>query len=180
MIAILKAFHIAALAIWCAGLITLPVLLGLHRHILRDKSAHSIQYNYTRFRKLTHLTYTAVATPAAVLAIGFGTALIFAAGVFEMWLLAKLACVVGMVLAHIWLGHLIVQSSEKEVDWPMPNPVLAFFVALPSMAGVLWFVLAKPDLQSFAQALPAWLQTPLDINWNSIAAHFNLSQRELP
>ena len=180
MIAILKTLHIAALVIWCAALVCLPILLSLHRQIAADPAANAVQRNYTRFRKLTHVTYTAVATPAAVIAIAVGTVLIFVAQVFEVWLLAKLTCVVGMVLAHIWLGHLIVQSSEREVDWRMPWPALALLLALPSILGVLWFVLAKPDLTQMVQSLPAWLHSPLKLDWAQLLGNWLPAQEDLP
>lgn len=161
MTAAIKLLHIAALVVWCAGLITLPLLLGLHRHIAAHPSPQGVQYNYQRFRKLSHVTYTAIATPAAVVAIAAGTALIFVAQVFEVWLLLKLGCVAGMTLAHAWLGHLIVQSGERDLSWRMPWPGLALVVALPCMLGVLWLVLAKPDLGRWVQLAPAWMAEPL-------------------
>jgi protoporphyrinogen IX oxidase len=162
MIALVKALHIAGLVLWCASLLTLPLLLGLHRQLAASPNATQLQHNYTRFRRLTHFTYTALATPAAIVAIAAGTVLIFGAQVFEMWLLAKLACVAGMVLAHAWLGHLIVQSGEKEVHWRMPAPTLSLLLAVPCMLGVLWLVLLKPDLGQLANAVPDWLQAPRD------------------
>lgn len=190
MIAIIKTLHIAALVVWCAGLLTLPVLLGLHRHITADVSTgaanpmrHQLQHNYTRFRQLTHFTYTALVTPAAIIAIAAGTALIFGAKVFEVWLLAKLAFVAGMVLAHAWLGHLIVQSSEREVHWRMPWPAVAWLVAVPCMLGVLWLVLAKPDAALWLQALPAWATTPAALDLTPLlqwAQSWSAPQEALP
>jgi uncharacterized membrane protein len=104
MIAALKAIHIAAMLCWCAGLVALPLLLMSYGHARR-------QVRYSEFRLLTHYGYVAFATPAAVIAVVAGTALIFAAGVFDLWLIAKLAFVSFMALAHAWLGHLIEQSG---------------------------------------------------------------------
>ena len=161
MIALIKTLHIAALVVWCATLVALPALLGLHQHVARQTHWVDVQHHYVRFRRFTHVTYTAVATPAAVLAIAAGTVLIFAAQVFEVWLLAKLVCVAGMALAHAWLGHLIVQSGERSVYWRMPWPGLSWLVTVPCMLAVLWLVLAKPDLQAAVQRLPAWSSQPL-------------------
>ena len=161
MIAIIKTLHIAALVVWCASLVALPALLALHYHVAKQADWVQVQHQYVRFRKLTHVTYTAVATPSAVLAIAAGTVLIFAAQVFEVWLLAKLVFVAGMALAHAWLGHLIVQSGERSVHWPMPWPGLAWLVTVPCMLAVLWLVLAKPDLQAAVQKLPDWASQPL-------------------
>lgn len=160
MIAILKALHIGSLVLWCAALIALPLLLGLYRKVSDTSQPSLVQENYTRFRRLTHLSYTLIATPAAVIAISAGTALIFAAAVFEIWLLVKLVFVAGMVLAHVWLGHMLVQSGERGLFWRMPRPAAALLVAVPCMLGVLWLVLAKPDLSDLAQALPDWMTEP--------------------
>lgn len=168
MIALIKAFHIAALVVWCAALLALPVLLGLHQQAQKHRSAAQQELQYYQFRRLSHHTYTKLATPAAVLAIAAGTALIFAAQVFEVWLLAKLAAVAGMSLAHAWLGHLIVQSGERPMGWKMPWPGWAWVIALPCMALVLWLVLAKPDLSRALHLLPDWMREPLALdmqNW---------------
>lgn len=170
MIAILKALHIGSLVLWCAALIALPLLLGLYRKVTDTSSPALVQENYTQFRRLTHLSYTRIATPAAVIAISAGTALIFAATVFEIWLLLKLACVAGMVLVHVWLGHMLVQSGERGLFWRMPRPAAALLVAVPCMLGVLWLVLAKPDLSDLAHALPVWLIEPRGISLQALGS----------
>lgn len=161
MIALFKTLHIAALVIWCACLLALPLLLGLHERMVHAVPLHQLQHSYAQFRRLTHVTYTVVATPSAVIAIAAGTVLIFAAQVLELWLLAKLAFVAGMALVHAWLGHLILQSKERELGWRMPWPALALVLAIPCMLAVLWLVLAKPDLRGVVAALPDWSREPL-------------------
>lgn len=160
MIAALKALHIAAMLVWCAGLIALPLLLIAYGGARR-------QSRFSEFRLLTHYGYVAFVTPAAVVAVVAGTGLIFAAGVFDLWFIAKLALVSVMALVHAWIGHLIEQSGQQRqgvlVDgarsrgYAMPNPVLALVVAVPAMAGVLWLVLAKPDLAWVADLLPPFM-----------------------
>ena len=161
MIAALKAIHIAAMLCWCAGLVALPLLLMSYGHARR-------QVRYSEFRLLTHYGYVAFATPAAVIAVVAGTALIFAAGVFDLWLIAKLAFVSFMALAHAWLGHLIEQSglqrygrgTDPTKGYEMPYPGIALAVILPAIGAILWLVLAKPDLSWVADLLPALMQEP--------------------
>lgn len=169
MMALIKAVHIAALVIWCASLLALPLLLGLHRTMARAP-AQAMQQPYTRFRRLTHMLYTGVATPAGVLAIAAGTLLIFVAQVVDVWLLAKLALVAGMALGHVWLGHLLAQSYEQTLHWRMPWPALSLLVTVPCMLGVLWLVLAKPDLAALVRQAPAWLAQPLALDVQALLA----------
>ncbi|MDO9526036.1 MAG: CopD family protein [Gemmobacter sp.] len=150
MIALLKFAHIAALLCWCASLIALPVLLYHYR-------GARIQSRFTEFRLVTHYGYIGFASPAAVIAIAAGTALVFAADIHDGWLLVKLAFVAGMALVHAWIGHLVLQSGEKKGRYRMPHPMIAIALVIPQMAVVFWLVLAKPDLAWLAARLPAVL-----------------------
>lgn len=160
MIAALKALHIAAILVWSAGLIALPLLLIGYGGARR-------QSRFSEFRLLTHYGYVAFVTPAAVIAVVAGTGLIFAAGVFDLWFIAKLVLVSLMALVHAWIGHLIEQSGvqrqgamangERSRGYAMPNPIMALVIAIPAMAAVLWLVLAKPDLAWVAGLLPQFM-----------------------
>ncbi len=156
MIAALKAIHFTALAIWCAGLLLLPVLMQFNG---RGEAVRH-QEGYSLFRRISHFCYTMVITPAAVIAITAGTTLILATHLVEPWFLAKLAAVCGMVLVHAWLGHLIVQTGEGAGNYRMPPPLIALFLGIPLMLLVLWLVLAKPDLSPVMAYLPAFLLEP--------------------
>jgi len=156
MIAILKSLHITALAIWCAGLILLPVLMQIYgrRNDLKTQSG------FTEFRWLTHYSYTLVVTPAAIIAVAAGTILIFALEILDVWMMAKLMAVAGMVLLHAWLGFLIVHAGEGRGNYHMPPVALSLLVLLPLIGIVLWLVLAKPDLSDLAALFPDFLLEP--------------------
>jgi len=83
VLTVVKALHIAALILWSAGLIALPLVLGKHE-------AGEEQADYARLRRITNYGYTRIVTPAAVIAVSAGTALIFLREVFVPWMFAKL------------------------------------------------------------------------------------------
>lgn len=156
MIAMIKALHITALAIWCAGLILLPVLIQIYGR----RREVATQAGYTEFRWLTHYSYTRVVSPAAVVTVTAGTVLIFVVEVLDVWLMAKLVAVAGMVLLHAWLGHLIVASGEGNGAYRLPPAGLALMGIIPLIGLVLWLVLAKPSLADIATYFPEFLQEP--------------------
>ncbi|MEP9402652.1 CopD family protein [Sphingomonas sp. VNH70] len=150
MLSLVKALHIAALILWCAGLVALPLVLAKHR---RDEA----QTTYARLRLLTHGGYTMIVTPAAVTAIAAGTALIYLRGVFQPWMFAKLVAVGLLVCLHALVGHTVVLMSERRGDYAPPSPVPLVVGSIATMVVVLLLVLAKPVVPDIA---PAWLQTP--------------------
>ncbi len=158
MIAALKAAHIAALTIWCAGLVLLPILM----HLQGRGAAMLGQSEFSRFRWLTHYSYTRVISPAAVVAVTAGTVLIFALGVLDVWMMTKLVAVTGMVALHAWLGHLINQAGEQRRQYRMPPVGLALLGIVPLILVVLWLVLAKPDMEALLALFPEFLQQPRD------------------
>lgn len=166
MIAALKAAHIIALSIWCAGLILLPIVL----HIYGRRPENRTQAGFAELRWLSHYGYTAVVTPAAVLAVTFGTILIFALEVLDAWMLAKLIAVSGMVLVHAWMGHVIVQAGEGQGAYRTPMAGLSLLALVPLIGVVLWLVLAKPALDDLIALLPSFLQEP---RGNQIPARFD-------
>lgn len=153
MIAIVKFLHIAALLCWCAALIALPLVLNHYRGV-------RIQSQFTEFRLITHFGYIAFASPAAVITIGAGTALIFLADLTDVWLMIKLIFVAGLTLSHAWIGHMILRTGETEGRYQMPNPLIALAFALSQMAVIFLLVLAKPDLGWLADLIPARLLDP--------------------
>ncbi|MET0248275.1 MAG: CopD family protein [Sphingobium sp.] len=155
MIIAIKFLHIAALAIWCAGVIALPLMLAKH-------NADHEQLDYARLRLLTHRAYTLIVTPAAVITIAAGTALIFLAGVFTPWMFAKLVGVGMLVLLHAWIGHITLIVGERQGAYVPPRfwSHIALTAVFAAIAAILILVLAKPPIDG--DLAPDWLVTPRD------------------
>lgn len=146
-----KTLHLIALSVWCGGLIALPMMLSRHDSLIS-------QDDYKVVRQKTHITYTMIVTPAAIIAVIAGTWLIFLRQVFEPWLLAKLVFVALLLLLHVRIGHSIVRIAEKPGDHTPPNPSLATTGVLVCATAILLFVLGKPDLDWVD--MPRWLLEP--------------------
>jgi protoporphyrinogen IX oxidase len=133
----LKAVHIAALLLWCAGLFYLPALFAAHPRV-RDDSA------FWRLRTITRFTYVAVASPAAVIAIGTGTALIFLSPSLGAWLILKLNAILLMMLYHLYCGWMITRLYQTRVVRRPAWHVAGMLVPATMIPTVFWLVLHKP------------------------------------
>ncbi len=153
MITALKALHIVALTVWCAGLFALPLMLTKH-------DPQQSQTAYARLRELSQFAYTVLLTPAAVIAIAAGTALIFVREVFEPWMFAKLSAVGLLVCLHSWQGALLIKMGETAGQHQPPHPMLMIVLASCVVAVALVLVLAKPTFS--AAHFPDWLTVPRD------------------
>ncbi|PWW00248.1 uncharacterized protein UPF0093 [Hoeflea marina] len=140
-----------ALGIWCGGLIALPMMLSRHVPLVTGN-------DYRIIRHSTHLAYTAVVTPAAVIAVIAGTWLIFLRQAFVPWLFAKLAVVGLLLLIHVWIGSSIVRIAEEPGNHTPPNPYLPVTGVLACATAILVLVLAKPDFGWIV--MPEWLRVP--------------------
>lgn len=150
IVTLVKSLHIAALILWCAGLVALPLMLGKHR-------TDEAQADYARLRLLTHDSYAFIVTPAAVVAIAAGTLLIYLRGVFEPWMFAKLVAVGLLVALHALVGHTVLLMSERRGEYAPPSAVPLITGSIATMIAVLLLVLAKPVVPDI---LPHWLTVP--------------------
>ncbi len=108
---LLKMLHFTALIAWCGTLLYLPALIAAScRSPQRAERPGHPQLNRTVFNL--------IATPAAIVAIGSGTALFLRDGTFGIWLVAKLTAVAVMVICHALCGLLILQCERQ------PRPAL--------------------------------------------------------
>ena len=148
----LKSLHIAALAIWCAGLLCLPFLLLAHA----DAGGRR---DFVRLRHLTRTAYTMVTSPAAVVAILAGTALILVAGVITGWMFLKLAVVALMVMVHLHCGHLMGALASHGTQPPHSRLIGMIAGTVLLILAILWLVLAKPVIDT--SFLPDWMHEPL-------------------
>lgn len=139
MVAILKFIHIASVAIWMAGLVSLPGLFVQRARIADASELLSLQ------RMVRH-AYLALMSPAAFVAIASGTVLIFLRAAFEPWLSTKLALVGLLVLIHILTGLVIIRLFDRGETYPVWRFAAETVASLMLVTGVLYLVLAKPDI----------------------------------
>jgi len=149
----LKFLHIAMVGTWFLGLFFLPRLFVAYRSGAAD--ADRAYYN-----RLTNLIFFYVSTPAAVLAMLLGMALmlfIAPAG----WLVLKLAVVSIAVLLHVYCGlYLYEMSRGGRSHGPLFFRVLGW-VPLVLLLAIAGLTAAKPDTLPSLPAPPQQGPGPL-------------------
>ncbi|MGV3572695.1 MAG: CopD family protein [Ramlibacter sp.] len=135
----LKFVHLSALLAWCAALFALPTLLALY-----PQTAGGVERR--RLRAATRFTYIAVASPAAVIAVVSGTALIHPTAAYGAWLLAKLTLVTAMVFFHAACGKVMLQQHDVRQRGGRRWQAWLALVPAAIVPIVLWLVLAQPRL----------------------------------
>ncbi|WP_028241780.1 CopD family protein [Stutzerimonas azotifigens] len=134
---LLKLLHFASLLCWCGTLLYLPALIAAG-------TRRSDRLFYRDHAHLTRMVFTLIGTPAALLAIGSGTALFLRDGTLGGWLIMKLTAVTGMALCHALCGVLVLHI-ERDPERSVTRQCMALGVAIPVLIAVtLWLVLAKP------------------------------------
>jgi uncharacterized membrane protein len=146
--AVLKFVHLAAIAVWSAGLIALPFLF-----VQRAKLQAGPELD--RLHRVARLVYVELASPAAFIAIGSGTALIFLQATFEAWFSFKMLLVGLMAMLHVVAGLVLAKVflPGGRFDRRSFTGLTSAYVLLT--VGVIWVVLAKPhiDLNAVAAGL---------------------------
>jgi protoporphyrinogen IX oxidase len=152
----LKAAHISALVIWCGGLLILPSMFAL-------RGRHPSGPDLWRLQRFTRATYTFIMSPAAFVAVGTGTALIFTQQVFTPWFALKLLVVGLLALLHVRHGFVILHVFDDDAGYSMVRNVLATVLTVGVISAILVLVLAKPalDLAVFPEVMhePGGLQS---------------------
>ncbi len=132
----LKFLHIAMVGTWFLGLFFLPRLFMAYRR--GEADADRAYHN-----RLTNLVFFYVSTPAAILAIVLGMALMLyipPAG----WLVLKLVVVAIAVLLHVYCGLLLYQMSKGgERHGPVFFGVMGW-VPLVLLLAIAGLTAAKP------------------------------------
>ncbi|GHD15075.1 CopD family protein [Tianweitania populi] len=146
----LKFLHITAIAIWSAGLICLPGLYMRRALVPNQAALHELQ-------ALVRYLYVVILSPAAFIAIGSGTVLIFLRETFEAWFSLKLAFVGVMVLIHALTGMVIIRLFDKGYIYPPWRFVATTATTVLTVTLVLFVVLAKPIVPDL---LPDVLREP--------------------
>lgn len=162
-----KFLHVGAIALWVGGLIGLPWLMGQHEGIRRRHGRHALQ----RLHAMARMLHVGLVSPAAVLAIMSGTALIFLRETYAPWFTAKLGFVVLLGAGHVlcartmvrlFADDLIEEEPEGKVDprrlrlRPGRAVLLNGLIGVGAV-GILLMVLMKPPLD-FRDLAPGLFQ----------------------
>lgn len=138
----LKFIHVAAVAVWTAGLIGLP---GLYLQRARTTERRQLY----RLQELVRFFYISLISPSAFVAIATGIGLIFVAGTFDPWFTAKLYLVGGFVALHILTGLVIIRLFDEEGVYPLWRFVTVTCVTLLFVVAIVFVVLFKPPMNVF-------------------------------
>jgi len=166
----LKALHIAALAIWGGGLLALPGLTTRELRVAAATADDPLERIWAH--RMSRFLYDAIVSPAAVVAIASGTALIFVTRPLDGWLFLKLAAVTGLVVTHMGVGRLIDQAEAPEFRATRFVTRALSVSTLVFLCIILLLVLQKPAIpgtlfpdwlleRRAAAPLPVWQRAPL-------------------
>lgn len=140
--------HIVALLLWAAALLYMPLLLAAGQ-----AGIHDLPGQRHGHESLLRFLFTRFATPVALLTIASGSAVFMLAELRELWMLVKLALVVGLVSCHALLGWLIIRHEAGLVAHTERWARLLLVTSLVLMLMIVWLVLSKPVLE-----VPQWMQ----------------------
>jgi uncharacterized membrane protein len=146
----LKFVHIATIALWAGGLVVLPYLFWQRR-------LYAAGPELDRLHRVTRFVYVAMTSPAAFVAIGTGTALIFLQSTFREWFTVKMALVSAMAMLHVVAGLTAVRVFTPKGRFGTTSFVTLTVLYLVLIVAILWVVLAKPVIDS-AQIAPGLFQ----------------------
>jgi len=138
---LLKFVHLAAIAIWSAGLVVLPVMFWQRRTL--DLGAE-----LDRLHRMTRFVYVEMASPAAFVAIASGTALIFLQSTFQEWFSTKMVLVGAMVMLHVVAGFVLGQLFLADGRFGRVSYVALSSGYIVLITAIIWIVLAKPHIDS--------------------------------
>lgn len=154
MIALVKFLHIAAIALWAGGIVSLPGLYVQRAHVKDRDALHRLQ-------RAVRFAYVAIISPAAFLAVATGTTLIFLRQTFEPWFSVKLLFVGLLAVLHVLTGLVVIRLFREGEVYPVWRFVTATIVSGAVVVAIFFVVLAKPaiDLAVFdVLAEPGGLQ----------------------
>jgi uncharacterized membrane protein len=136
-----KFVHLAAIAVWSGGLIALPFLFWQRRTFGPGP-------DLDRLHRVTRLVYVGLTSPAAFIAIGSGTVLIFLQTTFVEWFSIKMVLVGLMAMLHVAAGLVLMQLFTPKWRFSRLTYVALTWAYVIVIAGILWVVLAKPPIDA--------------------------------
>lgn len=141
MTTFLKFVHLATIAIWSGGLLALPFLFS-------QRGTRAASPDLDRLHRMARYIHVGMTSPAAFVAIGSGTALIFLQSTFQEWFSLKLLLVGVMAILHVLASLELVRVFAPDGRFGLLAHVAQTSAGLVLMIAILWIVLAKPHIDS--------------------------------
>jgi protoporphyrinogen IX oxidase len=141
MTLLLKFIHLGTIAVWSAGLIILPFLFW-------QRQSLNMGIELDRLHRLTRFVYLGMTSPAAFLAIGSGTALIFLQTTFVEWFSLKMVLVGILVMLHVVAGQTLMHLFEPSGTFSRYSYIALTASYVVLITAIIWLVLAKPHIDS--------------------------------
>lgn len=142
--------HVAAIAIWVSGLVSLP---GLYAQRARLEGGDTL----LRLQAMVRFAYVVIISPAAYMAIASGTVLIFMRETYGGWFSVKLALVAVLALGHVLTGLVVIRLFREGQTYPVWRFVAVTVFTSTVAVLILVVVLAKPAIP---QILPEGVFAP--------------------
>ncbi|MCH8529275.1 MAG: CopD family protein [Saccharospirillum sp.] len=135
--------HMAALLIWAAALLYIPIMVGASPETPPDIDKKPKPYD-----SVGRFLFTQVATPAALAAIITGTIVFLLNRTVDPWLIMKLTLVTALAMAHTMAGVIVLRAEQegKRRYIRILSGILLVVLCL-LMTAIVWFVLAKPSME---------------------------------
>ena len=137
----LKFIHLAAIALWSGGLIILPFLFWQRRTL-------EAGLDLDRLHRVARFVYVEMTSPAAFVAIGSGTALIFLQTTFVEWFSLKMLLVGAMVMLHVVAGLILARLFSPNGHFGRFSYMALTSAYIILITAIIWVVLAKPHIDS--------------------------------
>jgi uncharacterized membrane protein len=137
----LKFIHLAAIAVWSAGLLALPFLFWQRRLLTAGP-------DLDRLHRITRLVYVVLTSPAAFIAIASGTALVFLQATFTEWFTIKMVLVGLMAMLHVVAGLVLHRLFSPKGRFGRFSFVVLTSTYAVLITAIVWVVLAKPHIDS--------------------------------
>lgn len=128
------------IAVWAAGLISLPGLYVQRAHVKDDDALYRLQ-------KIVRYGFVTIISPAAFLAVLSGIVLIFGRQTYAPWFSIKLLFVGFLVVTHVLTGLIIIRLFKEGEVYPVWRFVLATVATSIFVAAIVFVALAKPTVE---------------------------------
>lgn len=157
MMAFVKFVHIAAIAIWAAGLLTLPLC---YRQLGQLQAARNAPPHHAepelRLHRAVRFIYVIVVSPAAFIAVGSGILLIFQRSMVAPWFSVKLALVAALVVAHTLAGLTLSRIFDQANSYPPWRSLVTATLVFVLTCAIFTLTLSKPNLTTDRVFPPAF------------------------